>query len=145
LVGRPRANHKVSAVLDASVALTWCFADQATPATDLLLDEVRDFGAVVPPLWFLEVANVLLNAERRGRITAPDIAQRLDLISALPILVDQAGTGFAWTTTLNLARTEKLTPYDASYLEISLRRALPLFTRDRELADAARRRGVLLK
>jgi predicted nucleic acid-binding protein len=130
------------AVLDASVTLSWCFADQASPATDLLLDHVRDFGAVVPTLWFVEVASVLLNAERRGRITEPDVARRLELISALPILVDQAGTGRAWSEILPLARAEKLTPYDACYLDLALRRALPLFTQDQELAEAARRLGV---
>jgi len=132
----------MSAVLDASVTLSWCFADQASAATDLLLDHVRDFGAVVPTLWFVEVGSVLLKAERRGRITAPDVGRPLELISALPILVDQAGTGRAWTETLELARAENLTVYDACYLDLAIRRALPLFTQDRELAEAAGRRGV---
>jgi len=130
------------AVLDASVALCWCFADQATPETDRLLDEIRDFGAVVPTLWFVEVGNVLLQAERRGRINPADVADRLELMSALPILVDQAGTGGAWTEVLRLARAEKLATYDACYLELALRRGLPLFTRDRALAEAAMRRGL---
>ncbi len=130
------------AVIDASVALSWCFDDEASAATDALLDRTRDQGALVPGLWFLELGNALLQAERRGRILAPDVAVRLELISALPIMVDQNSVGRAWSEILRLARAERLTSYDATYLELSLRRGLPLATRDRDLGDAARRRGV---
>lgn len=130
------------AVLDASVALSWCFADEASAETDQLLDRVRDDGALVPGLWFLELGNVLLQAERRGRITATDVAVRLELISALPILVDQNTVGRAWTEVLNIARADRLSLYDATYLELAQRRALRLFTRDKPLAHAARNRGV---
>jgi predicted nucleic acid-binding protein len=130
------------AVLDASVALSWCFADEASAETDQLLDRVRDDGALVPGLWFLELGNVLLQAERRGRITATDVAVRLELISALPILVDQNTVGRAWTEVLNIARADRLSLYDATYLELAQRRALRLFTRDKALAQAARNRGV---
>jgi predicted nucleic acid-binding protein len=54
----------------------------------------------------------------------------------------QAGTGRAWTEILELARAEKLTVDDACYLDLAIRRALPLFTQDRALANAAGRRGV---
>lgn len=131
-------------VIDASIALAWCFDDEATPQTDALLDRVRDEGAITPGLWRLELSNVLLQAERRGRIAAADVAQRLDLISALPISVDAQTTTRAWGDTLAIARAERLTTYDASYLELALRRAAPLVTLDRDLADAARRRGVVV-
>jgi predicted nucleic acid-binding protein len=130
------------AVLDASVAVSWCFADQASPATDRLLDQVRDSGALVPELWFLELGNVLVQAERRGKIAAADVAVRLDLISALPVMVDRNIVGRAWNEILDLARAKRLTVYDATYLELALRRRLPLFTRDKALADAARHHGV---
>jgi len=132
------------AVLDASVALSWCFADEASAETDDLLDRVRDDGALVPGLWFLELGNVLLQAERRGRISASDVSVRLDLISALPIFVDQNTIGRAWTEVLDIARADRLSLYDATYLEIAHRRALPLFTRDKALAAAARSREVLV-
>ena len=133
------------AVVDSSVALSWCFADEASAATDALLDYVRDHGALVPGLWFLELGNVLLQAKKRGRIHADDVAQRLELISALPIMVDQGTTARAWSDVLTLARTETLTTYDAVYLELAIRRALPLFTRDQALAAAAKRRGIETK
>jgi predicted nucleic acid-binding protein len=131
-------------VLDASVALSWCFADEASPSTDALLDATRDHGALVPGLWFLELGNVLLQAERRGRISAADVAVRLDLISALPIYVDQNSAGRAWTDILDFARAQKLTVYDATYLELSHRRGLPLATRDRDLARAARDVNIIV-
>lgn len=131
-----------AAVIDASIALSWCFEDEATPATDRLFEQVRDAGAIVPGLWHLELGNVLLQAEKRGRISAGDVAVRLELIAELPISVDQETTARAWRDTLNLARAERLTNYDAAYLELALRRSLPPLTKDDDLARAARGRGV---
>jgi predicted nucleic acid-binding protein len=131
-------------VIDSSIALTWCFEDEASPETDALFERVRDDGAVVPGLWHLELSNVLLQAERRGRITAGDVATRLDLITELPISVDQETTARAWREVLTIARTEGLTTYDATYLELAVRRALPLLTKDDELAEAAKRLGLVV-
>lgn len=131
-------------VIDASIALTWCFEDEASPETDVLFDRIRDEGAVVPGLWHLELSNVLLQAEKRGRISTCDVATRLDLIAELPILIDQETTGRAWREILIIARAEGLTTYDAAYLELSVRRGLPLLTKDKELASAAKRLGVVV-
>ncbi|MDR3520033.1 MAG: type II toxin-antitoxin system VapC family toxin [Acidocella sp.] len=132
------------AVVDSSVALSWCFADEASAESDRQLDYVRDHGALVPGLWFLEVANVLLQAEKRGRISGADVLLRLELISSLPIMVDQNGVGLAWGPVLEMARAEGLTVYDAAYLELAARRGLALFSRDRALVAAATRRGVVV-
>ena len=129
-------------VIDSSVALTWCFEDEASARSDALLEQVRDEGAVVPGLWHLEVANVLLQAEKRGRITPADIAVRLELIAQLPIDTDRQTTARAWREILALARAEGLTTYDAAYLELAIRRGLPLLTKDQALIAAAQRTGV---
>jgi predicted nucleic acid-binding protein len=129
-------------VIDSSIALTWCFVDEASPETDRLFERVRDDGAVVPGLWHLELSNVLLQAEKRGRLSSSDVAIRLDLIAELPISVDQETTARAWREILTLARAERLTTYDATYLELATRRRLPLLTSDDELAQAAIRLGV---
>ncbi len=131
-------------VIDSSIALTWCFEDEASPETDKLFERIRDDGAVVPGLWYLELSNVLLQAEKRGRISAGDIATRLDLIAELPISVDQETTVRAWHEILTLARAERLTTYDATYLELASRRGLPLLTKDDDLAQAATRLGVVV-
>ncbi|MEO7027006.1 MAG: type II toxin-antitoxin system VapC family toxin [Caulobacteraceae bacterium] len=132
-------------VLDASIALTWCFDDEATPATEAVFQEVRDEGALVPWLWRIEVGAVLLQAERRGRIGADDVSRRLRLMGDLPIVTDAETLLNGWTSVLPLARAEKLTAYDAVYLELALRRGASLATLDAELARAAERRGVYLR
>jgi predicted nucleic acid-binding protein len=129
-------------VIDSSAALSWCFEDEATPESDALFERVRDQGALVPGLWHVEVANVLLQAEKRGRITAGDVATRLELIAELPIATDTETTARAWREILALARAEGLTTYDASYLELAIRRGLPLQTKDEALIAAAGRSGV---
>ncbi|MGH7117159.1 MAG: type II toxin-antitoxin system VapC family toxin [Stellaceae bacterium] len=131
-------------VVDSSIALTWCFEDEASPATDTLFERVRDDGAIVPGLWHLEVGNVLLQAEKRGRISGGDVALRLGLIADLPISVDQETAARSLRDILALARSEKLTTYDAAYLELAVRRGLPLMTKDIDLGAAARRLGVIV-
>lgn len=133
-------------VLDASIALAWCFDDEATDQTDLLLARARDHGAHVPSLWHLELTNVLLQAERRGRITAADIAVRLQLLAVLPIETDSETHRRAAreTLALALARAERLTSYDAAYLELAMRRGLPLASRDADLLKAAKGQGVTI-
>jgi len=129
-------------VIDSSAALSWCFEDEASPETDALFERVRDLGAVVPGLWHLEVANVLLQAEKRERITGGDVTMRLDLIAALPITTDSETTARAWREILALARAQGLTTYDAAYLELAIRRGLPLQTKDEALIGAAKRCNV---
>lgn len=129
-------------VLDASIALAWCFDDEASPATEALLDQVSTHGAVVPTLWHLELGNVLLAAERRGRTVQGGIVVRLRLFARLPIETDVETSERAWRETLVLARAEQLTLYDGAYLELAVRRGLPLATKDRDLAAAAKRVAV---
>jgi predicted nucleic acid-binding protein len=130
------------AVLDASVAISWIFADVAADS-DETLEYVRKFGALVPPLWFLEVASIILQAQKAGKILIYDTAGRLEMISALPISVDQNMAARAWDEIMDLARTEHLSVYAATYLDLAIRRSLPLFTHDDTLLAAAERRHVL--
>jgi predicted nucleic acid-binding protein len=129
-------------VIDSSAALSWCFEDEASAESDAVFERVRDQGAVVPGLWHLEVANVLLQAEKHGRIATGDVAMRLELIAQLPITTDNETTARAWREILVLARAEGLTTYDATYLELAIRRGLPLQTKDEALISAAKRSGV---
>jgi len=135
----------MSLVVDASIALTWVFDDEVTAATTLIELRVDSEGATVPGVWRLEVGNALLLAERRGRISRPDVEQRLKLLARLPIEVDAETVGHAWADTLVLARAQRLTLYDASYLELAIRLDAALMTLDRELARAARRMGVAVE
>jgi len=131
-------------VLDGSATLAWCFEDEQSDKTEKLRHEVRARGAIVPRLWRLEVTNVLVNAERRGRMAPATTASLLGLLGEMPIIIDDETDRRAFGDTLHLARAHDLSTYDAAYLELAMRRALPLATLDRELARAAKRTGVPL-
>ncbi len=132
----------MSLVLDASVALAWCFRDQRNPAMKVLLDRVSETGASVPQLWPLEAFNSLLVAERRGRIDASERSRLTEFLEQLPVAIDDETASRLWRATSQLALTHRLTAYDATYLELALRLGLPLATNDRELSQAAIRAGV---
>ncbi|HEY5210520.1 MAG TPA: type II toxin-antitoxin system VapC family toxin [Stellaceae bacterium] len=132
----------MSLVLDASMALAWLFEDERGPAEQTILDRVRMDGAIVPSLWRLEVANVLRYAVLRQRSTEKLAAANLADLTELPIALDDETNRHAWGRTRELANEYRLSVYDATYLELALRRKLPLASRDGELNRAARRARV---
>ena len=113
-----------------------------TPAIEAVFFQVGLNGAVVPAIWHLEVANSLQSAIRRGRITTTDRQGTLADLARLPIEIDVETATAAWEGTLALADRFGLTTYDAAYLDLAIRRHLPLATLDRQLVDAARRAAV---
>ncbi len=129
-------------VLDCSVTMAWCFEDERIPATDDLLDGIDP--VLVPQIWPLEVGNVLTVAMRKGRITAVKQNQFLDLLQRLPITMDTFGLDNTFMEVMKLAHKYRLTPYDASYLELAIRTDSPLATLDDDLTRAAKRAGVEL-
>ncbi len=131
-------------VLDASIALAWCFADEASPVTDALLDRLADEEAVAPALWPLEVANALAMAERRGRLSVAGLSRSVKLLQQLAVEIDDEAHDRAFQDLLNLARSERLTVYDAAYLELALRLHVPLASKGAELRKAAARLGLAL-
>jgi predicted nucleic acid-binding protein len=132
-------------VLDASVAVAWCFADESTTFTDGLLDLLANGGgAVTPAIWPFEVANALLAGEKRQRITVAQATSILRRIADLPISVENIRMDHAFQQILPLARQSRLTEYDAAYLELALRLSLPLATLDVQLQRAAKSVGVPL-
>jgi len=124
--------------------LPGAFDDQATEATRALLDRFEDERAEVPSLWHLELANALAMGERKGRITPARASEFIALIDGLPIVIDERTSNFALSTVLELSRRERLSAYDASYLELAMRRGVPLATKDNDLARAANHMGVTL-
>ncbi len=131
-------------VLDASYTFQWLFEDEASPEGDAALAAIRLNGVLVPSLWFAEIANGLGIAERRSRVTSAQVAEGLDLLRSLPLTVDEAPT-LTWSeAVLALMRAHRLSAYDATYLELALRRGLSLATRDKALRQAATAAGVAL-
>ena len=129
-------------VLDASLALAWCFDDEADEASEAALELLRADTAFAPALWSLEVANVLLLAERRRRLTESQVARFLRLLEGLPITVDL--TLHPRQVLIDAARRHGLTTYDACYLVTAESFGLPLATRDAAVQAAAKRAGVPL-
>ncbi len=131
-------------VLDGSITLTWGFSDEDDENAQAILDEMPGLQAFVPGLWPLEVANALRVGERRGRTTPADVAHFLAMLGTFPITVDDWTVARAWVETMHLARTHRLSAYDASYLEFAMRLGLPLATLDAKLKLAAKSVGVTL-
>jgi predicted nucleic acid-binding protein len=134
----------MSLVLDASATLAWIFPDETTAEVQRVFDLIDAEGCVVPELWRLEVANGLTIAVRRGRISPIFRAQAIKVLELTPITIDPETSTHAWTGTLQLTDRLQLTTYDASYLELAHRRALPLATLDRGLRAGAAVLGVPL-
>jgi predicted nucleic acid-binding protein len=125
-------------VLDASVTAAWCFEDQSTPYTDAVLQAVINGAEVlVPAIWRFEVANILVVAERRKKISPEKTARFIQALKSFAIAVDLDGVDTAFGTVLEHARQYQRSAYDAAYLELAHRRRLPFATKDGPLQAAA--------
>lgn len=129
-------------VLDCSIAISWCLVDENNDYANDILAMMQNCEAYVPAIWSLEVANTLLVAERRNRMTQEQSQLAIVLLQSLLIHVDEATDSQALSSTLTLGRQESLAAYDAAYLELAIRLKLPIATIDRRLAEAANRCGV---
>ena len=134
----------MSLVLDASATLAWVYSDEIAEPIRHVFNLVGENGAWVPGLWKLEVANILEMGARRGRHDAAFRNSTLADLALLPIRVDIETDRQAWGATLQSSERHRLTLYDAAYLELALRRGLPLASLDADLRRAAQAEGVLV-
>jgi predicted nucleic acid-binding protein len=128
-------------VVDNSVVMSWCFKDETNNYADTVLERLTESAAVVPSIWSLEVVNVLLVAERQKRLSESDSIRFLTLLSQLPIFVEYERPEMM-KELLALARSNNLSSYDASYLDLAMRKGFPIATLDKRLIEAARRIDV---
>ena len=129
--------------LDCSVAISWMFEDEKTKFSEKVLESLVDGEqAVVPALWPLEIANVLLISERRKRLGPDDPAKCWEMLQKLSIEVETFSSLQTGRTAFVLARSYGLSSYDASYLELAMRREIPIATLDKNLAKAARSANI---
>lgn len=131
-------------VLDCSVTMAWCFEDEVTEYTDNVFDSLMKNKAIVPSLWSLEVANVLLCAQRKKRINKIKILEFKDSLAQLPISIEYTNTHKAMSSIMELAEETNLSIYDATYLELALSNSLPLATLDKDLQKAAKKMDIYL-
>ena len=129
-------------VVDASMALSWCYMDEMTPYSRAVLAALRTTYAIVPALWPFEIANSLAIAERRKRISQDQIADFLETLRRLPIQVERREAIWLCQAMTRLAREHGLTAYDAAYLDLAKREQLHLATLDHYLQAAGLAVGV---
>jgi len=133
---------KPAFILDCSITMAWCFADESTATSLEIQERLVSEAAIVPAHWFLEVVNVLAMAEKRKRISFHDAQQFVQLLSILDIQIDEDSSRRAFDHLLPLCRTHGLTSYDAAYLDLAVRRQLPLASLDDVLRRAATNLGL---
>lgn len=131
-------------VVDCSMAMAWLFHDEATPKTAAVLKRLATETALVPGWWFIEVTNVLALAERKRRVSPAQSDAFIADLSKLGIERDDEAPDRAFSHLLALCRTHRLTSYDAIYLDLALRRNLPLATLDDALRKTANKLGIRL-
>lgn len=129
-------------VLDASVAAAWVFEDEQSDLADQVIDSLATRTATAPHLWALEVGNILLTEERRGRIDADKRKMMAEALEDLCVIEQPQPQAIIFGAILDLAAKHKLSSYDAAYLELALRLGIPLATLDKPLAAVAAREGV---
>lgn len=132
-------------VLDNSVVMRWLLQSKKTVDQDYsetVLKSLVETNALVPNLWHLEAANVLLAAEKRHEIKPGDMERFIDQLESLPIVVDTMTSQKAFNRTLALAKALRLSSYDAAYLELAIREGLPLASLDKSMRKAMRNADV---
>lgn len=125
-------------VLDCSVAAAWFVEDEADQYCDRVLHLLSNARAWVPHMFSAELANIVLVAERQGRVSRSKCEEFLRCLSDMPITVDAPNDFGAIRSLLEIAREFRLSAYDATYLELAVRKEIPLATKDKKLREAAR-------
>lgn len=129
-----------SFVLDCSVAMSWCFEDEFDDYSEVVLNSLNKYKALVPILWTLETTNVLLVSEKLNRLNKADPTRFIDLLGSLRIY--NADLLFPMSEIINVARSHNLTSYDANYLLIAMHEGLSVATKDKSLISACLKSGV---
>lgn len=132
----------MAVVIDASIAIAWCLRDrEGTRYADSAIDRCELENALVPDLFWHEVRNVLLGAERRRRIDGGTAEDHLKDLRLLSLQSDSDQDDDQITV---LARRYGLSGYDAAYLETAMRRGAEFATLDKKLKAAAAEEGVFM-
>ncbi|HEX7159317.1 MAG TPA: type II toxin-antitoxin system VapC family toxin [Edaphobacter sp.] len=132
-------------VLDASVALPWCFSDETTPFTEALL--VRATGGeelFVPAHWPTEVLSALLQGKRRNRISDPEIDRFLRDLASFRVVIEESHSSARMQELRTLAEKHNLTAYDAAYLDLAKRYSLAMATFDQRLLQACSAESIII-
>jgi predicted nucleic acid-binding protein len=128
--------------IDASVALAWCFPDEASNYADSVLLALENQTVIVPTIWAVEITNALLVGEWRKRIRQPEIRRFVDLLKGLSVVEERQKFAETVSNVLPLAREYDLSAYDAAYLDVAIRHEIPLATLDAAMQKACTAAGI---
>ena len=128
--------------IDASVALAWCFPDEASNYADSVLLALENQTVIVPAIWAVEITNALLVGQRRKRIRQPEVRRFVDLLKGLSIVEERQTFAETVSNVLPLAREYDLSAYDAAYLDVAIRHEIPLATLDAAMQKACTAAGI---
>lgn len=129
-------------VIDASVALAWCFPDEVSEYADGILVALEGHAILVPGLWSVEITNAVVVAERRKRIKQPEIRRFVELLDGLTVVMDSQSVTESMSNILPIAREYGLSAYDAAYVDVAVRHGAPLATLDSKLQKASQKAGI---
>ena len=129
-------------VTDASLALAWCFPDEASEYADRILVALEGHAILVPALWSVEITNALLTAERRKRVKPPEIRRFVELLDGLTVIIDSQSVAESVSNILPIAPEYGLSAYGAAYLDVAVRHGAPLATFDNALRKAGQKAGI---
>lgn len=129
-------------VLDCSVVFGFIFEDERNPYTLKVAEEIKTKEVVTPSLFVVEFTNVIALQEKRGRWKKSESDKLLDLLSEMPLIIEEVKTIKYSRALLEITRKHNLTSYDANYLAVAMKFNIPLATQDKELAIAAQKEGL---
>ena len=130
-------------VIDSSLALAWALPDETSARADRLLGRLREEDVLwVPALWWYEIANALMMAERRRRLKEVDRLALIRLYEHLPIQTDSYLTTHTVREIQTLALSHHLSAYDAAYVELASRKAIALASLDKRIVQASQDLGL---
>ena len=129
-------------VIDAPVALAWCFPDEVSDYAETVLLALEKRAAMVPAIWASEITNALLVGERRNRLRRPEVLRFVELLKSMEIFQDVQPVTDTINHVFPLAQEYRLSAYDAAYLDVAVRRQIPLATLDSNLRKAALAAGI---
>ena len=129
-------------VIDASMALAWCFPDEASGYADGVLVALEGHAILVPALWPIDITNAVLTAERRKRVRQSEVRRFVELLNGLTVIMDSQSVAESLGNIFPIAREYGLSAYDAAYLDVAVRYGAPLATLDSTLQKAGRKAGI---
>lgn len=140
----PNAPGQAAFVLDVSVAVPWVIRSLSTSYTDGVVRSLVRVTTIVPGSWLMDLAGAVRVFEQRGWYAPSQVSTNLSVLDGFAIQIDDQTNDRAWGDILTLGRTHNISACQAAYLELALRRRLPLATINTTLTAAAGAAGVTI-